>query len=84
MSKQHRVTAYERDEKGRRTKLLKSAWKKKGKFPSLKQFAKENPELGTAWRANKLANGKSPLKKIGRTRKRVKSGGGPKKQDPKP
>lgn len=56
--------------------LIKNEWRRTGRGLSLKAFARSlaSPEA-FAWFENKKANPKSALKKIGRTRKRVKSGG---------
>ena len=56
--------------------FIKNAWRQSGRGLSLKAFARSlaSPEA-YAWFENKKANPKAPLKKIGKTRKRVKSGG---------
>jgi len=56
--------------------FIKNAWRQSGRGLSLKEFALSlaSPE-SYAWFDNKKANPKAPLKKIGKTRKRVKSGG---------
>ena len=62
--------------------FIKNEWGRTGRGLSLKVFARSlaSPEA-YAWFENKKANPKAPLKKIGKTRKRVKSGG-PNKQQP--
>ena len=61
------------------SRSLKTAWKKSGKRVSLKQYARQTN--ATAWLHNKKANTSKPELCIGRTRSRVKKGGGGKGKD---
>lgn len=70
---------------------LKAFHKKLSPGTSLKAFVRSLSkgeadssllELAAQWRFNKLANTSKAQLKIGRTRKRVKSGGGGKKVEP--